>query len=240
MFAQVRLALLAAEQISPGLEEAVVLSAEANPSRLSKFAGFVFETLSLAADAPQAGLPWRSAVLRYLQGLGLPESDLSAAALPSREDVRRVSRFCTSYRANHRASLKRQPVYGDRLSLQWKLGNYGELTLRWREDGALQVPTRDLLRFFEARGRATPAWVAALPPAHKRYRLSPGGQLPPHPYYQDVLLADIPSFKGLESAAIVFVVYNEFARDHDDLMATLYVAFSRARCGLMIVTPHAA
>jgi hypothetical protein len=58
------------------------------------------------------------------------------------------------------------------------------------------------------------------------------------PYYQDVYLTDIPSFSGLEAGGVVFVLYNYFTRDNDEFLGTLYLAFSRARKLLYIISPN--
>lgn len=232
LFDHLRDALLAAEELSPGLKEVVVITAETNPSRMSKFSGLVIDSPRLRVAAPDGGLSWRSAVLRYLQGFGLLESDLSAAPAPTHEDIRRVNRFCAAYQAGHRLALSRQQSYSGKYSLRWYLDAFGELSLHWAQTDGLELPAVDLLKFF-----GSPGWTASLPQAYKRYRLAPAGQLPENPYYLDVRLVDLPSFKGLEAEGVIFVLYNYFARDNDQLLATLYLAFSRARRFLYIISP---
>jgi len=79
--------------------------------------------------------------------------------------------------------------------------------------------------------------VKSLPHAQKRYRLTPVEDPSDHLYYIPVRLVDIPSFRGLEAGGVVFVLYNYFASSHDQLLATLYRAFSRARRLLYIISP---
>ena len=78
LFEQLRQALLAAEQRIPLLKDVVVLSAESAPGRQSIFAGYRIDSPRLHTSPPGGALEWQAAVLRYLQGLGLLESDLSS------------------------------------------------------------------------------------------------------------------------------------------------------------------
>jgi hypothetical protein len=116
--------------------------------------------------------------------------------------------------------------------LIWYLDIYGELRLRWAEEGNPDIPPVDVLVFF-----SSSAWAERLPSAHKRYRLTPGGDFEQYPYAHNICLVDIPSFKGLEAEAIIFVLYNYFAGDRDQFQANLYTAFSRAKSFLQIVVP---
>jgi len=233
LFDHLQSALQAAEEQFPGLKDVVVITAETNPGRLSKLAGLVIDSPCLVKAAPERGLNWQSAVLRSLQGFGLLESDLSAALLPTAEDIRHVNRFCAAYQASHRRVLSHQQSYAGKYALKWHLDSFGELSLHREGKAGLDVSPVDLLRFF-----AAPGWAAALPPAYQRYRLTPPGVLVGQPYYQDVYLTDIPSFSGLEAGGVVFVLYNYFVRDNDEFLGTLYLALSRARKLLYIISPN--
>jgi len=110
---------------------------------------------------------------------------------------------------------------------------YGALHLHWKQDPNLEIPERDLLLFF-----SSPTWRQTLPPAHRRFRLTPLEEFPAFPDYENLWLVDIPSFKGLEAEGVIFVFYNYFAEDKLKLLASLYSGLSRARQWLYIVTPY--
>jgi energy-coupling factor transporter ATP-binding protein EcfA2 len=227
-----RLALHAGEELSPRLENVVVISAESSPVRMSKFAGLVFDSPRLRAAPSPGRLKWQAAVLRYLQGFGLLERQLSQAPQPAPADIKNVNKFCAAYLAAHRPALSRQPGYLSQSNLGWAMDAYGELHLRWQDGIHRDLPPIDLLRFF-----GNPGWAAALPPAHKRYRLTPAEELAHQPDVYPVRLADISSFKGLEADGVIFVLYNYFAENDDQLLASLYEVFSRARRWLYVITP---
>jgi len=232
LFEQLRQALLAAEQRLPLLKDVVVLSAESNPGRQSIFAGYRIDSPRLHNSPPSGALEWRPAVLRYLQGLGLLESDLSSHPTPGADDVRRVQKFCAAYAAAHRRALARQPSAIKQGSLRWYMDGFGLLSLRSEQSGSDQLPPVDLVRFF---GSAD--WAATLPPAHKAYRLAPPEGWGDFPFDQCVRLVDVPAFSGLEEEGVVFVLHNYFASDRDQLLALLYQASSRAKSLLYIVSP---
>ncbi len=227
-----RSALLDAEEFSPGLKDITVLTAETTPSRRSRFAGFVIDSPHLRAGQQAGGLHWQEACLRYLQGFGLLESDLSSSPTPTPADVHRVVKFSAAYQAGHRQALRRQTSHVDSSTLHWHMDSFGGLSLHWTGGDTRQLPAPDLLKFF-----GSPGWVKSLPHAQKRYRLTPVEDPSDHLYYIPVRLVDIPSFQGLEAGGVVFVLYNYFASSHDQLLATLYRAFSRARRLLYIISP---
>jgi hypothetical protein len=227
-----RQALHASEELSPRLENVVVISAESSPVRMSKFAGLVFDSPRLGAAPSPGGLKWQAAVLRYLQGFGLLESQLSQAPRPAPADIKNVTQFCAAYLAAHRTALARQPGYLPQHKLGWAMDAYGELHLRWQDGTNRDLPPADLIRYFGSQ-----SWAAALPPAHKRYRLTLTEQFADHPQTYPVRLADISSFKGLESDGVIFVLYNHFSENDDQLLASLYEVFSRARRWLYVITP---
>jgi hypothetical protein len=228
-----RQALHAGEELSPRLENVVVISAESSPVRMSKFAGLVFDSPRLRADPSPGRLKWQAAVLRYLQGFGLLESQLTQAPQPAPADIKNVNKFCAAYTAAHRATLSRQTSYLSQSALAWGLDAYGELHLRWQDGVKRDLLPIDLLRFF-----GSPAWVDNLPSAHKRYRLTPADELSKYPDTYPVCLADITSYKGLEADGVIFVLYNYFAENDDQLLASLYEVFSRARRWLFAITPE--
>jgi hypothetical protein len=232
MLEGLRQAILQAEEFLPEMRDIVVITGETAPIRLSKFAGLTFDSPRLSACSTPGRINWQGAVLRYLQGFGLLESELSEEIIPAPDDIRRVNRFCTAYRADHRAKLSRQTSFLAKRKLIWYLDIYGELRLRWAEEGNPDIPPVDVLVFF-----SSSAWAERLPSAHKRYRLTPGGDFEQYPYAHNICLVDIPSFKGLEAEAIIFVLYNYFAGDRDQFQANLYTAFSRAKSFLQIVVP---
>ena len=160
------------------------------------------------------------------------ESGLSRGNIPAVDDIQRVNHFCAAYRSDHRARFSRQTSYLSKRRLAWYLDIYGGLRLRWAEEGDLEIPPVDVLTFF-----SSPAWAKGLPPAHKRYRLTTNEDFEKSLDAHNIRLADIASFKGLEAEAIIFVLYNYFAGDRDQLLANLYTAFSRARSFLQLVVP---
>ncbi len=225
-------ALLAAEERIPLLEGVVVLTAESVPARLSKFSGLVVDSPRLRASPTSGRLNWQTAVLRYLQGYGLLESALSDQPSPTMQDIQQVAQFSRAYSAAHRRALTRQPGYLAKYSLAWHIDSFGALRLRYDQAHDLEVPPADVLRYF-----SNPDWAESLPPAHRRYRLTVDDDWADHPDSQRLLLADLPRFKGLEAEGIVLVLYNYFASNDDELIAMLYLACSRARRLLHIVTP---
>lgn len=230
----VRQALLKAEEFAPEMKDVVLLTAEVTPPRQSKLAGLTFDSLRLRAESSAGRLDWQAAVLRYLQGFGLLESDLSDYATPTPADIQRVNQFCAAYRVAHRKVLSRQSSDLAKRKLVWHLDSYGQLGLRWADQGKPGLAPVDLLAFFNS-----PKWAESLPPAHKRYRITPMGEFDKHPDAHHIPLADISSFKGLEADALVLVLYNYFAGDRDQFLANLYIAFSRARRFLYLVAPAA-
>lgn len=232
MLEGVRQALLKAEDFAPEMKDVVVLTAEAAPARQSKLAGLTFDSPRLRLAASPGRLDWQAAVLRYLQGFGLRESDLSDHSTPTPMDIQRVNRFCAAYRAAHRRVLSQQSSDLTKRKMVWRLDSYGQLRLRWADQGNPDLAPVDLLTFFNS-----PRWAEGLPSAHQRYRITPMADFEKHPHAHHIPLADIPSFKGLEADAVVLVVYNYFAGDRDQFLANLYIGFSRARRFLYLVAP---
>ncbi len=228
----VRQALLKAEDFAPEMKDVVILTAEAVPARQSKLAGLTFDSPRLRAAPSPGRLDWQVAVLRYLQGFGLLESDLSDDPTPTPGDIRRVNQFCAAYWVAHRRVLSQQRSDLPRRKLVWYLDTYGQLRLRWADQGKPDLAPVDLITFFNS-----PKWAEGFPPAHQRYRITPMGEFEKYPHAHHLPLADISSFKGLEADAVVLVVYNYFAGDRDQLLANLYIAFSRARRFLYLVAP---
>ena len=147
--------------------------------------------------------------------------------------MRKVNLLCSAYANQHRVELNRQIGYLAQYTLGWSMDYYGELHLHWKQDANLEISERDLLYFF-----STPTWFQTLPPAYRRYRLTPLEEFPANPDYENIRLVDIPSFKGLEAEGVIFVFYNYFAEDKFKLLASLYAGMSRARQWLYLVTPY--
>lgn len=227
-----RHALLAGEAHSPRLEGAVLISAESAPSRMSKFAGLVYDSPTLRAAAEPGRLNWQAAVLRCLQRYGLLESQLSGEPRPTSADIKNINQFCATYQSAHRAALSRQPSHLAKHPLGWWLDAYGELQLRWQDGTNRDLLPIDVIKFFGNQN-----WAATLPSAHKRYRLTPADELSNYPHTLPIRLTDTTSFNGLEADGIVYVLYNYFAENDDQLLASLYMAFSRARRWLHVVAP---
>jgi hypothetical protein len=232
LFDKLHQALLAVEEFYPRLEDVVVLTAESASSRLSKFSGLVIDSPRLRASPAPGRLDWRAAVLGYLQGFGLVESALSDQPAPSPEDIRRVNKFCRAYQSAHRRILSRQPGYLSKDSLSWHMDSFGALRLRYAKASVREIPPVDLLKFF-----GSPGWADTLPSPYMRYRLTTDEDWADYPHYYRLKLLDLPSFSGLEAEAVVFVLHNYFAGNEDDLKAMLYLALSRPRHMLHIVTP---
>ena len=227
-----RHALLAGEALSPRLEHAVVISAESTPSRMSKFTGLLYDSPSLRAAAEPGRLSWQAAVLRYLQGYGFVEDKLSGEPRPTTADIKNVNQFCAAYQAAHRAALSRQPSFLAKHPLAWGMDAYGELHLHWQDGIQRELLPIDVLKFFGNQN-----WAAALPSAHKRYRLTPAEELSNHRHTIPIRLSDVSSFGGLEADGVVYVLYNYFAENDDQFLASLYWVFSRARHWLHVVAP---
>lgn len=227
-------ALLKAEDFAPDMKDVVVLTAEIAPAGQSKLAGLTLDSPRLRAASTPGRLDWQTAVLRYLQGFGLLESDLSGQATPTQRDIQRVNQFCAAYQIAHRRVLSQQRSDLAKRKLVWRLDAYGQLNLRWADQGKPDVAPVDLLAFFNS-----PKWAEGLPSAHKRYRITPMGEFEKLPDAHHIPLADISSFKGLEADALVLVLYNYYAGDRDQFLANLYIAFSRARRFLYLVAPAA-
>jgi energy-coupling factor transporter ATP-binding protein EcfA2 len=232
LFDSLHQALLAAEEGFPLLDGVVVLTAESASSRLSKFSGLVADSPRLRDSPTQGRLYWQRAVLRYLQGYGLLESSLSNMPAPTAQDMKHVTKFSRAYSAAHRRTLSREPGYLTKYSLAWHMDSFGALRLRYDQADGLELPAADALRYF-----SSPAWADSLPSAHRRYRLTVDDDWAEYPDYHRLLLVDLPRYKGLEAEGIVLVLYNYFARSEEDFKATLYLACSRARRLLHIVTP---
>jgi hypothetical protein len=171
-------------------------------------------------------------VLRYLQGLGLLESDLSNRPVPGVEDIQRVTKFCAAYAAAHRSALSRQQSMINKGSLRWYLDGFGVLSLRGEPPISGQLPPIDLLRFF-----GSPSWAANLPAAQRAYRLAPAERWEDFPFDERVRLVDLPAFSGLEAEGVIFVLHDYFASDRQRLFSLLYQAASRAKSLLYVISP---
>jgi hypothetical protein len=225
-------ALAMAEQYSPLLKDIVVISGENTTSQNSKFAGFVFDSPNLLKLNAPARLDWQKGVMKYLYPLGFTEDRLSDASMPTAQDVRMVNAFCNGYRNRFRDLLRREQGVNIQSALVWELDCYGELVLHWRSNRQLETPKVNTLQFF-----SSPNWPNSLPPAIQRYRLTPLSDTEDNTAYFPVRLADIPSFKGLEANAVLFVLYNPVPGYDFQLLAHLYVALSRAKNLLLMINP---
>jgi hypothetical protein len=90
----------------------------------------------------------------------------------------------------------------------------------------------EILTFF-----GNSQWAKTLPAPYKRYRLTTLSDFSNHPEYHNIRLVDIPSFKGLEAEGIIFIYYDVFSFDDYQLKSSLYVALSRAKSFLYIISP---
>jgi hypothetical protein len=233
LFKQIREALAAAESVSTKLKDFVVLSAENVFIQQSKLNGTIFNAPWLSASGERGQVNWQKGVMQYLRRFGFIHDQLSQGPFPNADDVRKVNQFCDAYFNQHRTEMNRQIGYLAQYTLSWSMDYYGEIHLHWKQDAKLEIPERDLLFFF-----SSPTWFQMLPPAHRRYRLTPLEDFPDHPEYENIRLVDIPSFRGLEAEGVIFVFYNYFAEDKFKLLASLYSGMSRARQWLYIVTPY--
>ncbi len=111
LVAQVRAAIAAAEAISDGLKDFIVLSAENVPIQQSKLNGMICEAPGLTAKASSGRVDWQSAVRHYLHRFGFVDELLSKQILPSKDDVRIVNQFCDGYLIQHHQELNRQDSY---------------------------------------------------------------------------------------------------------------------------------
>jgi hypothetical protein len=233
LVAQVRAAIAAAETVSNGLKDFIILSAENVPVQQSKLNGMICDAPGSTAKASSGRVDWQSALRHYLHRFGFVDELLSKQILPTKDDVRIVNQFCDGYLIQHHLELSRQNSYLPKHELGWSMDYYGALHLHWKHDANLEVPGKDLLYFFRS-----PGWTRTLPPASKRYRISPLEDYAANPDYENIRLVDIPAFKGLESEGVIFIFYNYFAEDQLKLLASLYMGFSRASKWLYIVTPY--
>jgi hypothetical protein len=229
---QLREAFRVLENDSPRLKDFVVITAETSDCQRSKFNGFIVDSLDQSASSPKCYLKWQDAVTRYLRPYGLMVGELSAQPWPNEKDIRIVASCCSLYSERYKSDLRKDKSYWDKYSLEWTMDHYGELFLHWKQDKELEIPGRDKLAFFKS-----PNWAKSLPPGKLRYRLTPINDQPNYPDFVNVQLTDIPSYKGLEAKGVIFVNYNSVALNDDQLRASLYVALSRARGLLYVITP---
>jgi hypothetical protein len=214
--------MIAAEKYSVELQEIVVISADSTPIDQNQLGGLIIDTPRRKDAALVGGLFWHNAIRRYLKGFGFNESELSKKRIPTEKDVKTVSNFC-----RWRIGAARKP------EIHWEMDKYGKLNLHWNHDNEYVISEKDILAFF-----SHPDWVQSLPSSHKRYRLTAINDTKKHPFYIVVKLADIPSFKGLEANGVIFI-YEGFIKLNDyQLKSNLYIALSRAKHLLHIVSPY--
>jgi len=230
---QVHAALCAAEQVSPRLNNFIVLSAENIPIQQSKLRGALFDAPILSASNLPGRIEWQKGLRQYLHRFGFVVEQLSQQPFPAGEDIRQVNQFCKNYFNQHRVELEQRPGLFGKDELVWSMDSYGALNLHWKQAERLAIAERELILFF-----SSPFWQQTLPKPHRRYRLSPGEDFATHPDDENLLLVDAPSFNGQEAEGVIFVFYNYFAEEQTKLLVTLYTGLSRARRWLYIVSPY--
>jgi hypothetical protein len=220
MVRHVRSSLVRAEEYSSGLRDIVVITAEACGIEKSKFNGMILDTPHLGTTPELGTINWKYHVLRYLNKYGLYEHGLSNEPMPNKKDVQKVVDLCRK-----RIGNRPQPPF------HWHMDIYGSLSIH-AADNKPVVEKDEILTFF-----GNSQWAKTLPAPYKRYRLTTLSDFSNHPEYHNIRLVDIPSFKGLEAEGIIFIYYDVFSFDDYQLKSSLYVALSRAKSFLYIISP---
>jgi hypothetical protein len=220
MVKHVRSSLAKAEEYSPGLKDIVVITAEACDIKKSKFNGMILDTPHLKTLPELGTINWKYHVLRYLNKYGLYEHGLSNEPMPNKKDVQKVVDLCRK-----RIGNSPQPPF------HWHMDIYGSLSIHAANNKPV-VEKDEILTFF-----GNSQWVQTLPAPYKRYRFTTISDSSNHPEYYNIRLVDIPSFKGLDAEGIIFIYYDVFAIDDYQLKSSLYVALSRAKSFLYIISP---
>ena len=232
LFIKLEQALTNAENYSSELKDIVVVTAELKPVELSKLNGVIFTTPALQNNPEKTPIQWREAVLHYLVPRGADRNLVSNESLPTERDKNNVKEFSSRWLDRNRGtSYSRGKNHIKRVPFKWSMDIYGKLAIYDNSGIVSKDDIWEIMIFFSNRD-----WAITLPSPRKLYRLSAIDDFHKYPDYKNVQLANIPTYKGLESNGIVFVCYDYTGGFDSFLRASLYVGLSRARHLLNIVT----
>jgi hypothetical protein len=229
---KVKEALINAEEFSPNLTDIVVLTAELKSIKSSIFSGIVFGSPNLQKSGWITRLSWQDAVLKFVNPKGFPEGQLSKKPSPTEGDIKAVKDFCYHW-LNRRKNFPDTHIK-ERIirSYHWSMNLLGKLILINGDYPVGENDEWETMVFFNDRG-----WSRTLPPLSRLYRLTPLYEVANYPSFTNVRLVNVPMFKGLESDGIVFIYYDYSGVYDTYILASLYIALSRAKHLLNIVTP---
>jgi hypothetical protein len=151
---------------------------------------------------------------------------------PTKKDIEDVCKYSELFGRKYPnpgfdVNKERHPI------TRWGLDKYGELRLYSGDKLAADICDRlDYIFFFSNKD-----WAKTLPSPTPRYRITNMADISKFPNYYNVTLTNIPTFKGLESDGVIFVFHNYIKGFDYHLIASLYVALSRAKNLLYIVSP---
>jgi len=212
--------------------DVVVLTGEACLLEESRLNGLVFVKPGNPASGKNTPMKWKEAALDYVKADFL-EKRLSNESVPTKEDIKCINEFCKQWCSEHRqAYLDRHRRYPKPDSISWKMDYYGNLRLYFDGEPINASDRWTVMDFFRDN-----SWPKTLPRLGTLYRLTPLDEFEHYPDYQNIYFTNIQKFKGLEAAGIVFVYKDVIGGYDSQLAASLYVALSRARLQLNIVSP---
>jgi hypothetical protein len=234
LYETLREALLALEAYSPDFKQVAVLSADIGTSYKHALDGLVFDTPAVQSLPGTIPLPWRQAVVNFLEPYGFRVNLLSQGRSPNKDDVKIVNKFCKQTFSRRKPRMRRlSPRQLEEFSVGWIIDIQGKLRLHWDKAASTRYFRDEIILSFFNR----PDWAEKLPSPHRRYRLTVPRDLENYSPYLNIRLFDIPTFKGLEADAIILVLHGSMAGFDYQVISRLYVALSRARHLLYIVSP---
>jgi hypothetical protein len=234
LYEALREALLALEEYAPDFNKIVVLSADIGTSSKHALDGLVFDTPTVRDSPATIPLPWRQAVINFLEPYGFRGKLLSSGRSPDQDDLKTVNMFCKQTFSRRKPRMRElSPRKLDEFSVGWIIDIYGKLRLHWDVAGGKRYSRDEIVLSFFNR----PGWAESLPSPHLRYRLTTPQELENFSPYVNIRLFDIPTFKGLEADGIILVLHGSMAGFDYQVISRLYVAISRARHLLYIVSP---
>jgi hypothetical protein len=237
LFLKIREAVLNSERYSQGYKDIVVLSGEIGLVSESRFNGYVFKGSKPEDSDGITPINWQETIRNFLLKRGFNIHQLSDEPYPTNTDKKLITDFARNWcGANRNYYLKRLNDYPNKTypktdSFHWELDFFGFLRL-YSGNEVYESEEWPILNFL-----SRPDWTKTLPKPVKRYRLTPNDDFSKFDSYHNITLTNIPSFKGLEAGGIVFIYYHSTGGYDAQLAARLYVALSRARHLLNIVSP---
>lgn len=226
--------LISIERYTKDFSNIIVMSADVGTGEKNKLDGLVFDTPGTQNSAMTMPLDWQRAVNSYLEPFGFRGYGMSNSPLPTKDDVKNINKFCRNVFFQRKSRVRDPGPRGlKELSVHWKLDQYGKLRVSWKEREIRSYSNDDIILSFFSQ----PGWGGTLPPPHRRYRITLPQELETYSRYLNVRLFDIPAFKGLEADGIIFVLHGFMAGFDYQVKSRLYVALSRSKYLLYIVSP---